>query len=79
MVVWMVWKAIEESDRLDHLKFSIDQGGPGWLRRVTVDSHVGTGDFREGVPSVDQWDHKQFAYNAKIREDSVVGVEASNL
>jgi hypothetical protein len=78
MVVWPVWRAIEESDRSNHLKFSIDQGGPGWLRRVTVYSHVGTSDLREGVPSVDQWDHKQFAYNVKIWLDSVVGVEASN-
>ena len=78
MVVWLVCRAIEESDGSDHLKFSTDQGGLGWLRRVTVYSHVGTGDFGEGVPSVDQWDHKQLAYNAKIRADSVVGVEASN-
>jgi hypothetical protein len=76
MVVWPVWWAIKESDESDHLKSSTNQGGLGWLRRVTVYSHVGTGDFREGVPLVDQWDHKQFAYNAKIRADSVV--EASN-
>jgi hypothetical protein len=78
MVVWPVWQAIEESDGYDHLKFLTDTGGPRWLRRVTVYSHVGTGDFWEGVSLVDQWDHKQFAYNAKIRVDSVVGVEASN-
>ena len=78
MVVWPVWRAIEESDGSDHLKSLTDQGGPGWLRRVTVYSHVGTGDFGEGVPLVDQWDHKQFAYNAKIWADSIVGVEASN-
>jgi hypothetical protein len=78
MVVFPVWWAIEESDRSDHLKSSIDQGGLGWLRRVTVYSHVGTSDFGEGVLLVDQWDHKQFAYNAKIWAGSVVGVEASN-
>jgi hypothetical protein len=54
MVVFPVWRAIEESDGSGHLKFSIDQGGPGWLRRVIVYSHVGTGDFGEGVLSVDQ-------------------------
>jgi hypothetical protein len=73
-----VWRAIEESDGSDHLKFSTDPGGPGWLRKVTVYSHAGTGDFGGEVPSVNQWDHKQFAYNAKIWADSVVGVEASN-
>ena len=78
MVVWPIWWAIEESDRSDHLKFSTNPGGPGWLRKVVVYSHVGTGDFGEGVSSVDQWDHKQFAYYAKIQADSVVGVEASN-
>ena len=78
MVVWPVWWAIEESDRLDHLKFSTDQGGPGWLRRETVYSHVGIGDFGEGVPSANQWDHKNSAYNVRIRADSVVVVEASN-
>jgi hypothetical protein len=78
MVVWPVWRAIEESDRSDNLKLLTDQGGLGWLRRVTFYSRVGTSDFGEGVPSVDQWDHKQLAYNVKIREDSVVGEEASN-
>jgi hypothetical protein len=78
MVVWSLWRAIEERDGSDHLRFLIDQGGPGWLRRVTVYSHVGTSDFGEGVPSVDQWDHKKFAYNVKIRTDSVAGVEESN-
>jgi hypothetical protein len=78
MVVWPVWRAIEESDGSDHLKFSTYPGGPGWLRMVTVYSNVGIGDFGEGFPSVDQWDHKQFAYNAKIQENSVVGVEVSN-
>jgi hypothetical protein len=78
MVVWLVWWAIAESDGLDHLKSSTDPGGPGWLRKVTIYSHAGIGDFGEGVPSVNQWDHKQSAYNAKIREDSIVCVEASN-
>jgi hypothetical protein len=78
MVVLMIWWNIEESDGSDHLKSSIDQGGPGWLRRVIVYSHVGIGDFGDGVPLVDQWDHKKFAYNVKIWADSVVGVEASN-
>ena len=50
MVVWPVWWAIEESDGSDHLKSSADQGGPGWLRRVIVYSHVGTSDFGEGAP-----------------------------
>jgi hypothetical protein len=45
MVVWSVWWDIEESDGSDHLKFSIDLGGPGWLRKVIVYSHAGTGDF----------------------------------
>jgi hypothetical protein len=49
MVVWPVSWAIEESDGLDHLKFLTDQGGPGWLRRVTVYSRVGTSDFGEGA------------------------------
>ena len=66
MIVWLVWRAIGESDGSDHLKSSTDPGGPKWLRKVIVYLHVGTGDFGEGVPSVDQWDHKQFAYNAKI-------------
>jgi hypothetical protein len=78
MVVWLVWRAIGESDELDHLKSSIDPRGPGWLRKVTFYSHAGTGDFREGFPSANQWDHKQSAYNARIQVDSVVGVEASN-
>jgi hypothetical protein len=78
MVVWLVWRAIEESDGSDLLKFLTYPGGPGWLRRVTVYSHVGTSDFGEGVPSVNQWDHKKFSYNAKIWVDSVVGVEESN-
>ena len=78
MVVWLVSRAIKESYRSDHLKSSTDQGVPGWLRRVTFYSHVSTGDFGEGVPSVNQWDHKKSAYNAKIREDSVVVVEVSN-
>jgi hypothetical protein len=79
MVVWPILRAIEESDGLDHLKFLENQGGLGWLKRVTIYSRVGTGDFGEGVSSVDQWDHKQFAYNVKIWADSVVDVEASNL
>jgi hypothetical protein len=54
MVVWPLWRAIEESDGSDHLKFSTDQGGPGWLRREAIYSHVGTSDVREGVPLVDQ-------------------------
>jgi hypothetical protein len=66
MVVWLVWQAIEESYGLDHLKSLIDLGGPEWLRKVIVYSHVGIGDFGEGVPSVNQWDHKQSTYNAKI-------------
>jgi hypothetical protein len=78
MVVWLVWWSIEESDGSDNLKYLTDQGGPGWLRRVTFYSHVGTGDFGEEVLSVDQWDHKRFEYNAKIWVDSIVGVEASN-
>ena len=78
MVVWPIWRAIEESDRLDHLKFSIDLGGPGWLRTVTVYSHAATGDFGEGVPSINQWDHKQSTYNAKTQADSVVVVEESS-
>jgi hypothetical protein len=78
MVVWPVWRAIEESDGSDHLKSSTDQGGLGWLRRVTIYLHVGTGDFWKGVPLVDQWDHKKFTYNVKIWEDLVVGVEESN-
>jgi hypothetical protein len=79
MVVWPLWRAIEESGRSDHLKSSTDPGGPGWLRKVTVYSHAGTGDFGEGVPSINQWDHKQSAYNEKIQAYSVVEVEASNL
>jgi hypothetical protein len=78
MVVWPVWQAFEESDGSDHLKFLIDLGGLGWLRRVNVYSHVGTSNIEEGVPSVDQWDHKKFAYNAKIWADLFIGVEASN-
>jgi hypothetical protein len=66
MVVWSVWWAIEESDGSDHLKSSIDPVGPGWLRKVTVYSHVGIGDFGEGVPSANQWDHKKYAYNMRI-------------
>jgi hypothetical protein len=53
MVVFPIWWAIEESDGSDHLKSSTDQGGLGWLRRVTVYSHVGTSDFGEGVLLVD--------------------------
>jgi hypothetical protein len=53
MVVFLIWWAIEESDRSDHLKSSTDQGGLGWLRRVTVYSDVGTSDFGEGVLLVD--------------------------
>jgi hypothetical protein len=78
MVVWLVWRAIEESDGSDHLKSLTDPGGPEWIRKVTIYSHADTGDFGEGVPSVNQWDHKQSAYNVKIQVDSVVGVEASN-
>jgi hypothetical protein len=52
MVVWPVWWVIEESDGSDHLKFLIDSRGPGWLRKVTVYSHAGTGDFGGEVPSV---------------------------
>jgi hypothetical protein len=78
MVVWLVWQAIEESDGSDHLKSSTDLGDPGWLRKVTVYSHVGTGDFGEGVSSANQWDHKQSAYNVRIWADSVVGMETSN-
>jgi cytosine/uracil/thiamine/allantoin permease len=78
MVVWLVWWAIEESDGSDHLKFSTDPRGPGWLRKVIVCSHAGTSDFGGEVLSVNQWDHKQFAHNAKIWSNSVVGVEASN-
>jgi hypothetical protein len=47
MVVWLVSRAIEESERSNHLKFSTDQGGLGWLRRVIVYSRVGTSDFGE--------------------------------
>jgi hypothetical protein len=78
MVVCLVWQAIEESDGSDHLKFLTDLGGPGWPRKVNFYSHAGTGDFGGEVSSVNQWDHKQFAYNTKIRADSVVGVEESN-
>ena len=49
MVVWPVLRAIEESDGSDHLKLSTDQRGPGWLRRETAYSCVGTGDFGEGA------------------------------
>jgi hypothetical protein len=78
MVVWPVWWAIGESDGLDHLKSLTDPGGPGWLRKVIVYSYVGTGDFGEGVPLANQWDHKQSAYNARIQADLVVGVEENN-
>ena len=78
MVVWSVWRSLEESDGLDHLKSSIDLGGPKWLRKVTIYSHAGTDDFGEVVPLTNQWDHKQSAYNVKIQVDAVVGVEASN-
>jgi hypothetical protein len=49
MVVWSVWHAIGESDGSYHLKSSIDPGGPGWLRKVTVYSHASTGGFGKGV------------------------------
>jgi hypothetical protein len=78
MLVWPLWWAIEKSDGLDHLKSSTDLGDPWWLRKVIVYSHAGTSNFGEGVSSINQWDHKQFSYNARIQEDSVVGVEASN-
>ena len=78
MVVWPVWWAIGESDESDCLKSSTDLGGPKWLRKVTVYSHAGTGGFGEGVPSENQWDHKQSAYNAKTKVDSVAVVEGSN-
>jgi hypothetical protein len=63
---------------LDHLKYSIDPGGPKWPRRVTVYSHVGTGGFGEGVMSANQWDHKQSAYNANTHAVLVVVVEESS-
>ena len=75
-VVWPVWQAIEESDVQDRLKFYLDQGGPGWLRKVTVYSRGAIGDFGEEVLQVCQQDCQQFPYNVKIWEDSVVGVEA---
>jgi hypothetical protein len=78
MVVWLVWRAIGESDRSDRLKSSTNLRGPKWLKKVTVYSHASIGGFGEGVPLENQWDHKQSAYNVKTQEDSVVVVEESN-